>query len=31
MKRINNILIDLNRDVWTYISLDYFKQLIYVV
>jgi len=27
-KRINNILIDLNRDVWTYIMLDYFKQKI---
>ncbi len=26
IKRINNILIDLCRDVWTYISLDYFKQ-----
>lgn len=26
LKRINNILIDLCRDVWTYISLDYFKQ-----
>jgi adenylosuccinate lyase len=26
MKRINNILIDFSRDVWTYISLDYFKQ-----
>jgi adenylosuccinate lyase len=25
-KRINNILIDLNRDIWTYISLDYFNQ-----
>jgi len=25
-KRINNILIDLCRDLWTYISLDYFKQ-----
>ena len=25
-KRINNILIDLNRDLWTYISMDYFKQ-----
>jgi adenylosuccinate lyase len=25
-KRINNILIDLNRDIWTYISMDYFKQ-----
>lgn len=28
MKRINNILIDLNRDIWTYISMDYFKQQI---
>ncbi len=27
-KRINNILIDLCRDVWTYISMDYFKQKI---
>lgn len=26
MKRINNILIDLDRDFWTYISMDYFKQ-----
>ena len=26
MKRVNNILIDLCRDVWTYISMDYFKQ-----
>lgn len=26
MKRINSILIDLNRDFWTYISMDYFKQ-----
>lgn len=26
MKRINTILIDLCRDVWTYISMDYFKQ-----
>ncbi len=26
LKRINNILIDLCRDAWTYISLDYFKQ-----
>ena len=25
-KRINNILIDLNRDFWTYISMNYFKQ-----
>lgn len=27
-KRINNILIDLCRDVWSYISMDYFKQRI---
>lgn len=27
-KRINNILIDFSRDVWTYISMDYFKQKI---
>lgn len=27
-KRINNILIDLSRDMWTYISMDYFKQKI---
>ncbi|MGN6194105.1 MAG: adenylosuccinate lyase [Ginsengibacter sp.] len=26
IKRINTILIDLCRDVWTYISMDYFKQ-----
>jgi adenylosuccinate lyase len=26
MKRINNILIDLCRDIWTYVSMDYFKQ-----
>lgn len=26
IKRLNNILIDLCRDIWTYISLDYFKQ-----
>ncbi|HSU29358.1 MAG TPA: adenylosuccinate lyase [Chitinophagaceae bacterium] len=26
MKRINNILTDLCRDIWTYISMDYFKQ-----
>ncbi len=26
LKRINNILIDLSRDFWTYISMDYFKQ-----
>ena len=28
MKRINTILIDLNRDVWTYVSMEYFKQKI---
>ncbi|MEO7212163.1 adenylosuccinate lyase [Mucilaginibacter sp.] len=28
LKRINNILIDLDRDVWTYISMNYFKQKI---
>jgi len=26
IKRMNNILIDLCRDIWTYISMDYFKQ-----
>ena len=26
IKRINNILIDFCRDIWTYISMDYFKQ-----
>ncbi|QTA81499.1 Adenylosuccinate lyase [Desulfonema limicola] len=28
VKRINTILMDLNRDMWTYISMDYFKQKI---
>lgn len=28
LKRINTILIDFSRDIWTYISLDYFKQKI---
>lgn len=28
LKRINNILIDLDRDVWTYVSMEYFKQKI---
>ena len=28
LKRINNIFIDLDRDIWTYISMDYFKQKI---
>lgn len=27
-KRINNILIDFSRDVWTYVSMEYFKQRI---
>lgn len=26
LKRINTILLDLSRDMWTYISMDYFKQ-----
>jgi adenylosuccinate lyase len=26
LKRINTILIDLNRDIWTYISMEYFGQ-----
>ncbi|MGJ1273848.1 adenylosuccinate lyase [Sphingobacterium siyangense] len=26
LKRINNIVIDLCRDIWTYISMEYFKQ-----
>lgn len=28
MSRINTIMIDLNRDIWQYISMDYFKQRI---
>ncbi len=28
LKRINNILIDLDRDMWTYISMEYFHQQI---
>jgi adenylosuccinate lyase len=28
MKRINNIVLDLNRDMWSYISMNYFKQKI---
>lgn len=28
LKRINTILIDLDRDLWTYISMEYFKQQI---
>ncbi|WP_234736203.1 adenylosuccinate lyase [Tellurirhabdus bombi] len=27
-KRLNNILIDLDRDIWTYVSMNYFKQKI---
>ncbi|MBL4746495.1 MAG: adenylosuccinate lyase [Flavobacteriaceae bacterium] len=27
-KRINTILIDFNRDIWTYVSMEYFKQKI---
>ena len=26
LKRINTILIDFNRDVWSYVSMNYFKQ-----
>lgn len=26
VKRINNILVDLSRDIWTYVSMDYFGQ-----
>jgi len=28
LKRINNILIDFSRDIWTYVSNEYFKQKI---
>ncbi|MEA1786900.1 adenylosuccinate lyase [Arenibacter sp. GZD96] len=28
LKRINTIIIDLDRDFWTYVSMDYFKQQI---
>src|SRR5690606_21763077 len=28
LKRINTILLDLDQDIWTYISMDYFKQRI---
>ena len=28
LKRINNIVIDLDRDFWTYVSMEYFKQKI---
>jgi adenylosuccinate lyase len=28
LKRINTIIIDLDRDIWSYVSMDYFKQKI---
>ncbi len=28
LKRLNNIILDLDRDIWTYISMGYFKQKI---
>lgn len=28
LKRLNNIVLDLDRDVWTYVSMGYFKQKI---
>ncbi len=28
LKRVHNIIMDLDRDIWTYISMDYFKQKI---
>ena len=28
MKRINTVMIDMNRDFWQYISMEYFKQKI---
>lgn len=28
LKRINNVILDLDRDMWTYISMEYFKQKI---
>ncbi|MBC8051797.1 MAG: adenylosuccinate lyase [Sphingobacteriaceae bacterium] len=28
LKRINNIILDLDRDMWTYISMNYFRQKI---
>jgi adenylosuccinate lyase len=28
LKRINTIIIDLDRDIWTYVSMEYFKQKI---
>ena len=28
LKRVNNIILDLDRDMWTYISMEYFRQKI---
>ncbi|WP_246223004.1 adenylosuccinate lyase [Draconibacterium halophilum] len=28
LKRINNIILDLDRDIWSYVSMNYFKQKI---
>ena len=28
LKRINTIIVDLDRDIWTYVSMEYFKQKI---
>ena len=28
LKRINTIILDLDRDIWSYVSMDYFKQKI---
>ena len=28
LKRINTIIVDLNRDIWTYVAMEYFKQKI---
>ncbi len=28
LKRINTIILDLDRDIWTYVSMEYFKQKI---
>ncbi len=28
LKRINTIIIDLNKDIWTYVAMEYFKQKI---
>ena len=28
LKRLNTILIDLSRDIWAYISMDYFRQIV---